>query len=584
MRTKLLLLFACWTLCLWAERIPKGQAQKMAVEFFRQNKPQMTVGNLKMVYDGETPATRSAGIDPAFYVFDNPTGKGFVIISGDDIAQPVFGYSFENDFPIEQLPDHVKEWLESLKEQVNDGRKYGVVALPRSRNLSRAGEVVVQMETAKWNQNSPYNKLMPQISGKVPPTGCTVTAGAIIMRYHRWPEFGTGTIPGYTTATNKIEMPAIELGHTYEWDKMPLVYKKGYTDEEADLVAQLMLEVGTMMKVDYKVGATSGTTSNLASVLPTYMGYDKSALYRTREDYMDTEWHELMRTELQQGRPIIYRGRNDKSGHAFVLDGYTADSYYSINWGWGGSYNGYFLLDALVPSGSGIGGNNSHYNFKQGAVTGLKPDEGGDYIEMIGLSNGGLTTETKEFERNTPFVIETGRIGNKGGKNFTGTFLWALTDKEGTIKEQLATLKVNELRPTFGWNYLKQKCVITVPIAIGDRIRVFYQSETTPEWTLIKGGEECVWELLVADEYTIDETTSIRRNKLNHTLVVTTKEGVSVEWVHSDGSSTGDCYETVDQVTTIHTENLPAGTYKLKLKKGIESREISIKLGVSSSI
>ena len=124
-----------------------------------------------------------------------------------------------------------------------------------------------------------------------------------------------------------------------------------------------------------------------------------------------------------------------------------------------------------------------------------------------------------------------------------------------------------DLPPNYGWNNWRINCTITVPIEIGDRIRVFYKSEQTPEWTLVTGGEDCVWELLVADEFTIDETTSIRRNKSQKTIVVTTKDGVHVEWVHSDGSPTGDCYQTVDNVTTIRTEGLPAGDYLLKLKK-----------------
>lgn len=585
MRTKLVFFFACWALCLCAERIPEEQARKMATEFFRNNRPQLAVGSLKMVYDGETPETRSAGAEPAFYVYDNPDGNGFVIVSGDDIAQPVLGYSFENEFPTEQLPVNVEGWLESLKKQINDGRKYGAVSVPDSRSLSRAGDVVVKLETAQWNQGSPYNQLLPMIKGYRAYTGCTITAGAIVMRYHKWPQYGTGTIPGYTTSTLKLERPAIELGHTYEWDKMPLVYRtNGYTAEQGKQVAQLMLDLGTMVEADYDSGSTGASISYLAIRLPIYMGYDKSALGRHRSDYSDAEWHELMKNELHEGRPIVYSGFNNESGHAFVLDGYTTDSYYSVNWGWGGSSNGYFLLNALVPSGSGAGGNGEHYNFYQGAVTGLMPDQGGDYIENVRLSDGGLSSETTVFEKGRPFQLKTGRLYNGGGGNFTGSFLWALTDKEGVIKEYLYKFSFQDLWPNYGWNDMKFNFTITVPIEIGDRIRVFYKSDRTPEWTLVKGGEDCAWELLVADEYTIDETTSIRRNKLQNTIVVTTKEGVSVKWVHSDGRSTGDCYETVDNVTTIHTEGLPAGDYLIKLKKTFESREVRIKLGASSGL
>lgn len=583
MRTKFLLLFACWTLCLSAKHIPVGQARKMAMEFFQNNRPQLAVNSLQMVYDGETSVSRSEGANPALYVFNNPKGKGFVIISGDDISQPVLGYSYENNFPMEHLPEHLEAWLKSLKTQIEDGRKYGAVSSPISRNLSRTGEAVVQLETAQWNQHSPYNKLMPTIGGKVAPTGCTVTAGAIIMKFHEWPKKGNGTLPAYTTKTMQIKMPAIKLGHTYEWDKMLNVYKSNqYTKEQEKQVARLMADIGTMITANYNKESTSASTSLLATNLPIYMDYDKSALHRNRHEYDDANWHKLLMTEIREKRPVIYTGHNEDSGHAFILDGYTSDYFYSVNWGWGGSYNGFFLLNALEPKGHGTGGNGKHYNFKQTAITGLMPNRNGDYIERIGFGENGLSTNVTEFEQYIPFEVIADRVNNQGGSLFSGTILWALTDKDGNIKEELATKKAIDLKPRYGWNNLKRECTITVPIEIGDRIRLFYRNEKSLEWNLITGGENCTWELFVADQFTIDESTSIRRNRIQNTIVVTTKEGVSVEWVSTDGHDTEACYKTVGKVTTIQTQNLPAGVYLLKLKKKTENREVRIKLGNSS--
>ena len=251
MRNKLVLLFTLLALSASAENISTNQAKKIAKDFFSNNRPQLQVNELKMIFDGETPESRSTGANPALYVFDNPNGKGFVIVAGDDMAQPILGYSYENDFPSGQVPEHVEAWLNSLKQQINDGRKYGVVSKPNSRSLTRAGEVLVQLKTAQWNQNAPYNQYSPTINGKKTPTGCTITAGAIVMKYHQWPKQGTGTIPGYTTGTHKIEMPAIELGHTYEWSKMPDIYKTNqYSKEQAHQVARLMADLGTMVKAN----------------------------------------------------------------------------------------------------------------------------------------------------------------------------------------------------------------------------------------------------------------------------------------------------------------------------------------------
>lgn len=576
MKRILFLFFCLWALCLSAENIPVDRALKKATDFFRNNSPQLGISNLQMVYDGETQASRSAGTAPALYVFDNPNGKGFVVVAGDEIARPVLGYSFENNFPKGELPEPIKGWLEGLKKQINDGREKGMEPIADSRSLEDIGEVVVQLKTAQWGQRSPYNTYCPSIDGKLAPTGCVITATAIVMHYHQWPEKGTGTLPGYTVHGTNIEMPEIELGHIYDWNNMPYMYETNkYSSEQGHQVARLMADLGTMLTAVYGVNGTGSTIDKIPRLLPVYMDYDKSMYNAKRSHYSKADWYALLNNEFQQGRPIIYSGNSKDGSHAFVLDGYTSKQFYSINWGWGGSSNGYFLLDALETESDLI----MDYHFNQSAIIGLKPNEGGDIEEKILMGSEGISTTETEFQRNSPFEITVNYIVNGGSSVFDGKIMWALTDESGNIKEQLETAPALLLRNGNVARFQKT-LTITVPIAIGDRIRMFYNSERTPEWTLIKGGDECTWELLITDEYSIDETTRIRRNKEQETLIITTKEGVNVEFVHSDGSPV-NTVETVDQVTTIQTEGLPAGVYVLKLKKTFEYKEVKIKLGSS---
>jgi hypothetical protein len=37
------------------------------------------------------------------------------------------------------------------------------------------------------------------------------------------------------------------------------------------------------------------------------------------------------------------------SGHNVVVDGYNTDNYYHLNFGWGGSYNGWYLIPQQIP-------------------------------------------------------------------------------------------------------------------------------------------------------------------------------------------------------------------------------------------
>ena len=582
MKRKILFLLALFALTVSAENIPVDKARQMAVEFFRNNRPLLPVGDLQMVYDGETAASRANGEAPALYVFDNPQGKGFVIVSGDDLAHPVLGYSYENDFPADNLPVHVEKWLESLKRQINDGRKYGVVSTPKSRSLSRAGTPVVELETAQWDQDKPYNKYCPVVDGETTPTGCLITATAILMKYHEWPKKGKGTLPGYTTATKKINMPSIELGHEYLWDKMAMAYGYKYEEEQADQVARLMADLGTMLAADYVPEGTGAAALHVANTLPLYMDYDESTLYRDRYHYMDTDWHAMMKNELQEGRPILYSGFNDEAGHSFILDGYTTDDYYSVNWGWGSYCNGYFLLEALVPQGSGTGGNGDHYNFNQTAVTGLMPNKGNAPVEIFQFNGkGGMSANVTTFVQNQPFLFSVDGLYNFGRYNFTGWVKFALTDKDGKIKQDLVTYEVEDVKQYYGFKIDDEELTITVPIEIGDRIRAFFKSETAKDWTLIKGGEECTWELLVAEEFTLAQATSVSFAKDKRTLRVKTKEGATVVFADKDGKELSDICKPAGAQTIIDAASLPAGTYLLKVTRDAESLTVKIKLGES---
>ena len=54
---------------------------------------------------------------PSFYVFNAGDNSGFVIISGDDSADPVIGYSHSGTFDPDDIPDGLK-WLKDSLNSV----------------------------------------------------------------------------------------------------------------------------------------------------------------------------------------------------------------------------------------------------------------------------------------------------------------------------------------------------------------------------------------------------------------------------------------------------------------------------------
>lgn len=574
-----------------AENVTEDQARQLALSFWKS--APITRGgtpSLQLAFDSESIATRSSGLEPAYYVFDNAGGPGFVIVAGDDVAMPVLGYSFEYEFSKDNLPVNLKEWLEYMRCEVNEARRSGTKAeavVTRAWGSLATGNPVVELETAKWNQERPYNMLCPTINGKFSYTGCTITALAIVMRYHQWPEKGVGTLPGYQTYTYNVTVPDLLLGHTYDWENMLLEYPySGYSQAEANAVATLMRDCGIMVQADYgPVGSfgTAASTYYIPDGLKTYMGYDKRTRGISRNYYTTSEWNSLMQAELDSNRPVIYSGFNEEAGHAFVLDGYTDQNYYHVNWGWGGYCDGYFLLTALDPDGQGAGGSEGGYNMYQDAVIGIQKDTGEKGIEELRYAEctidghyvNGLFVDGTVVS-GEPFELYIGALSNMGSETFVGDLMFGVADKEGKLVEELFVMQVPELPASYYYAFNKNITIVT-PVLPGYRIRSYYRSANTPEWTVIRGNEEegCTWDLLIADEYSIEETTQLTYNKKNRLLKLHLKDGVTVTLQSSDGNDLSDRCQIQENEVTVDTSLLGTGTYTLTLQKGDDKKTLN---------
>lgn len=589
---------------LFAKNISEEQARRVATAFW-QSSPQTrgaSAVSWQLVLQSENLPTRSVASAPAYYVYDNVSGPGFVIVAGDDVAMPVLGYSFENEFPSSDfLPVNVLEWLDGLREEINAARREslkpsGVVA--RAWTSTSSGTPVVEMETALWNQDSPYNQLCPRINGIATYTGCTATAMAIVMRYHQWPERGVGILPGYVTRTYGESIPAQELGHLYEWNLMPLDYTNSF-ELQRQAVATLMRDCAVALQSDFGPVGSIGTgaySSDVPEMLATYFGYSRSARFISRDNYATLEWLALMKGELEAGRPVFYSGRNSEGGHAFVLDGYTTESYFSVNWGWGGYCNGYFLLSALDPQGQGAGGSEGGYNISQSAVIGIQKDDGSEGVEELRFelwdnrdghsSNAerriynGFSVDETVIHQNTEFMLHFGFLYNNGSTVFNGQILIAMTDRDGQIVENLLAFDTGDLSPGYGY-LLDWPVTITQPILPGYRIRAYYSSERTPDWTLVRGNDEggCVWDLLLMDEYTIEQSTSFTYNKNDRMIRLNVKQGVTATLRDDAGTDYNSVCQADGTEITIDTAQLPAGSYILTLQKDSEEKELRFSVG-----
>ncbi len=194
---------------------------------------------------------------------------------------------------------------------------------------------------SQWNQNGGY-----EVNGF--PAGCVAVAIGQVMRYYEYPVL-------------------------YNWGAMAYNYP-------TDMTVKLLTEIGKKVGMEYRPEGSSATTSAACNAFRQY-GYTQAKI----------TGHSPVKviSELIGSHPVMMRGTNARSdvGHAWVCDGFKetrsyevgelmvldrfSDAripeynmvynnnlnstielvrYFHMNWGWGGSKDGYFYENLVNPS------------------------------------------------------------------------------------------------------------------------------------------------------------------------------------------------------------------------------------------
>ena len=119
-----LMLMLCCIGVVFAKPVDSELAKKVALNFLKSTEKvaaaDLTVEDFKDI-TATTPFHK-------FYVFSIHEGQGFILVSGDDCALPILGYSLENPFISERMPEHVRWWLDTYEEQIALIRAQGIPA------------------------------------------------------------------------------------------------------------------------------------------------------------------------------------------------------------------------------------------------------------------------------------------------------------------------------------------------------------------------------------------------------------------------------------------------------------------------
>jgi hypothetical protein len=343
------------------------------------------------VYTVRTDANQAAA-----YVFTTGDNKGFAILSADDVAFPVLGYSDTGTFDAENIPDNMKWWLSELSRQIEWAVSQGAGSASAPLAPDGLAAITPLMKTT-WDQGTPYNDSCPTPKDGTQHayTGCVATSMAQVMNYFKYPEHGTGTINYYASKLGvSISQDLAEL--KFDWDNMLDSYLPGtYNSAQAKAVADLMVACGYSVSMSYGLDASGASGFTIGRALRTYFDYDGDCRSEYRLLYSMSDWTQMIYDNLKNVGPVIINGRDPGDmGHSFVCDGYDGKGYFHFNWGWSGVSDGYYSLDALNPESMGIGGYGGGFNFGQNAIFGIQPKTGKPSSYKLNLTQlGNLTGE-----------------------------------------------------------------------------------------------------------------------------------------------------------------------------------------------
>jgi len=347
------------TLC-FAKPITKTESLKIARQFYQENVIKKD-NNLKSasalefkldyISTNSEATLKSASVinDTAayYYIYNVGNDQGFVIVSGDDRTTPVLGYSNEGEFTYENMPAHVKEFMDNYKKQVqliiqsNDSHAFN------STETFQSTSSVAPLIKTKWGQSSPYNSKIPNQYL----AGCIATSMAQVMNYHKWPKqkFGSNT--------------------TYDWDNMLNSYSS--SDDTSSVscraVASLMYDCGVAVSMNYSYTSSTAYSDKIPGALVGPFGYDAEVVNVPHGNCSESYWKDLIVSELNAGRPVILGGFSAEGGHSYVGDGYDENRLIHINWGWDGYNDGYFEISSLSTTP-----NNISFYSGQNMVIGIK--------------------------------------------------------------------------------------------------------------------------------------------------------------------------------------------------------------------
>ena len=346
---------------------------RIAAEHWLQRK---TAAHMKARMNRAPKSVRTVRADgeDAFHVV-TLEGGGFVVVSADDRVEPVIAFTdsgtldedpenplwalLNRDVP-ERLREHRRgtvrrrnrrawrapdeEWRDLLSAEATAEN-------PQANGQPSVADVRVEpLVQSKWNQSNVsskkcYNYYTP--NGYV--CGCVATAGAQLMRYHRFPTTSVSPV-SRNCWVDKTESRQTMMGGVYDWGAMPLVPNSSTTEAQRQAIGKLCYDVGVATRMSWTSSASGACPAVLAEAYTEIFGYANSKCQLS--SVSDAVIEKTIFANLDAKCPVLL-GISGDGGHEIVADGYgcyEGSIYTHLNLGWGGSNDAWYLLPSVSTS------------------------------------------------------------------------------------------------------------------------------------------------------------------------------------------------------------------------------------------
>ena len=485
----------------------------------------------------------------ACYYLINLAPQGRVILSADDVATPVLGYSLSGSLEEEKMPANMRyvmsEFEEKIQEVILTEKTQHPYWMHPSTSVTRAGDNKIEpLIQVNWNQGAPFNAYCPRQKAVV---GCVAVAMAQAMSVQRYPSRPQGQV-SYAHALYGALNINFDNERAYNWDNIMNPQYDSY-----DEVARLLYHAGMSVRMDYGEdgsGIPSNEVSRISQALMNHFSYPEGISYHWLDRY-DGDWKQLILNELQAGRAVVYNAIDSKAraGHSFNIDGYDGSSLFHVNWGWGGYGNGDFSLSYLRDASM-----NMNYDEGHVMVIGIgSPDQ---MFRSISLSSnrieegltagavvGSLAVNGEEPSPNCEFSVHG--VYNSAAQSYTSV---PFTVEEGLLKTTECLTQRKE-----PWN---------IEITVSD-----------PE-----SGESLTqgFRVFVDPWQSLEATTSLEYDRAKETFILKTKHNVKYSLTNEAGTEVENGnLEPVPELV-IDMKELPKGKYLLRLQCEEEVKDIKI--------